>query len=129
MAIKSTALTKVMRTSAEQGWYLSSLLNLRVRWAIVSGPTGLDTWMSGEDGGREGGVDTGGTLRRTVSNGTVRATKVSLPTEFTLPLNMFIKSPIEPPPLEPPPQRNLSKSVKLEPRRTRSRDPVGFERF
>lgn len=117
--------------SAEDGWYFNSLLNLKVRCAIVNGPTGRDTWMSGEGGWHDGGVE-GGITRLTVSNGTVLATSVSLPTELALPLNMFIKSPIEPPPLEPPPHLNLSKSVKLEPRLTLRRVPdvpATFERL
>lgn len=121
----------MISTSAEHGWYFKSLLNRKVRCAIVKGPTGRDTWMSGEGGWHDGGVD-GGITRLTVSNGTVRATNESLPTELALPLNMFIKSPIEPPPLEPPPHLNLSKSVKLEPRLTLRRDPdvpATFERL
>lgn len=125
----SCSLTSKIITSAEQGWYFNSLLNLNVRWAMVRGPTGRDTWMSGEGGGCEGGVDGGATFRRTVSSGTVRATNESLPTELALPLNMFIKSPIEPPPLDPPPHRSLSKSVKLEPRRTLRREPEAVPRF
>lgn len=91
---------------------------------MVSGPRGRDVCMSGEGGGRGGGVEIGAMFRLTVSNGTVLATKLSLPIDVALPLNMFIKSPIDPPPLDPVLQRSLSKSVKLDPRRTRNRVPL-----
>ncbi|CAH4021614.1 unnamed protein product [Pieris brassicae] len=91
---------------------------------MVSGPTGRDVCMSGEGGGRGGGVEIGGIFLLTVSRGTVLATKLSLPIDVALPLNMFIKSPIDPPPLDPVLHRSLSKSVRLDPRRTRNRDPL-----